>query len=88
MEERRSTDPNIVELATSFKNFVERYERDQAAAKDWRHLFDTDMKGVQTLIAKLMIPYRLAGWIITITGGAFFIELIKRAFDFVKDHIK
>lgn len=34
--ERRSGDNNVIELKTQFKDFMDRYQRDQSEAQSWR----------------------------------------------------
>lgn len=86
-EHRRISDAQLELLGQKFDSFIAAYSKDQATAQEWRKTFEGEMAIMKLAIGKMMIPYRLAGWIVTITGSAFLIELGKRTFEYLRAHV-
>ena len=86
-DHHRKNDAMLADLNRGFKDFEERYERDQEVAQQWRNGFEKKVTCLQKSVDKMMIPYRIVVW--TLGGGlvTFAGIVIHKIAEWVQSHI-
>lgn len=69
-EFRRENDRTTAQTKQMLEDFFERYERDQAASKEWRISVDSDLSDVKKFMSKLSPALAAIGVIVvSVLGG-------------------
>jgi hypothetical protein len=89
--ERRKYCGMVISVNQKFDDFIERYERDSAATKEYRDGVNKALGDVSVSMVSLRDelketrrPYKILMWVVTIASGAFLLEISQWLFHLLK----
>lgn len=86
MEDRRQADPLLIALDQRFRDFLERYERDQEHSQLWRMEFMKRMKEVESFVTEFKPMHKSALLLLTLVIGGTVAYWVKELWSHIKWH--